>query len=178
MPSGIMTYEDAERGRDQGRRRRARSWAEDLKRKSQNSPYQVAIADESRSFLSCETGHGKMLTELLVSSVAIPTVSDVLEKKFIRLRDEWKSRKSHSSSVESHILHPAYLRIIGMGVDALPFIFAELDAKRLDHWFPALQAITEASPVPERDEGRISKMAEAWVEWGKQNGYYRSPNAL
>lgn len=98
-------------------------------------------------------------------------------EKFIRLRDEWKARKSHSSSVETHILHSAYLRIIGMGVEALPFILAELDVKRLDHWFPALSAITEANPVPEQDEGRMHKMAEAWVKWGIQNGYYRSPNA-
>ena len=92
------------------------------------------------------------------------------EEKFKRLRDEWKSRKSHSSCVEEVILHTAYLHIIGMGPKAIPFILAELE-KEIDHWFPALHAITEARPVPERYHGNMKQMAAAWLKWARKQGY-------
>jgi hypothetical protein len=92
------------------------------------------------------------------------------EAKFRRLVNEWRSRRIHSSAVEDHILHPAYLQIIGMGTDAVPLILAELE-KEPGHWFTALHAITEAQPVPEEDAGNMQKMADAWIKWGRDNGY-------
>ena len=93
------------------------------------------------------------------------------ERKFNRLRDEWKSRKkSRSACVEEAVMHPAYLRMIGMGSDAIPLILAELE-KETDHWFCALYAISEADPVPEESRGKMRKMVAAWIEWGKNQGY-------
>ena len=40
-----------------------------------------------------------------------------------------------------------------------------------DHWFWALEAITQENPVPPEAAGRVAKMAEAWIAWGKQQGY-------
>lgn len=93
-----------------------------------------------------------------------------VRERFRRLSQEWKARKSHVACVEDAILHPAYLRIIGMGSDAVPLILAELE-RELDHWFPALYAITEAEPVAEADQGKMSRMATAWLEWGRANGF-------
>jgi hypothetical protein len=62
-----------------------------------------------------------------------------------------------------------YQRIIGMGWEALPYIFAELH-REPDQWFWALEAITEANPVPVEVAGKVRLMAEAWIEWGKQQG--------
>jgi hypothetical protein len=92
------------------------------------------------------------------------------QEKFSRLLAEWKSIKIHTSCIEDHILNDAYLRIVGMGRDAVPFILAELE-KEPAPWFPALYAITEAQPVRECDYGNVRKMTEAWLEWGRKNNY-------
>ena len=118
-------------------------------------------------------GHGFFSGTAAAVSVSGRPTSERAWEKFVRLRDEWKSEKTHTSSVEARILHPAYLRIIGMGWEAVSLILTELDEQRLDHWFPALYAITEANPVPAQDAGQMRKMAEAWVRWGKQNGHYQ-----
>ena len=92
------------------------------------------------------------------------------EEKFRRLVKEWKEAKIHSSCIEDHAMHDAYQRIIGMGRDAVPFILAELE-REPGPWFWALYAITEAEPVSQGDRGIVGKMSEAWIEWGRSNGY-------
>lgn len=67
-------------------------------------------------------------------------------------------------------MHPSYQRVIGYGHGALPFLLGELSIEP-DHWYWALQAITGENPIPVEDQGRLPKMAEAWVSWGKQHGY-------
>jgi hypothetical protein len=67
--------------------------------------------------------------------------------------------------------HPAYQEIIQMGPAVVPLILADL-ARQPDHWFSALKAITGANPsINPADRGRIDKLAEAWLRWGKENGY-------
>lgn len=73
--------------------------------------------------------------------------------------------------IYSHGAHSAYQHIIGMGWDAVPLMLRELrDDPDPDHWFSALEAITEADPVPEEQWGNIKAMAAAWVEWGEREG--------
>ena len=93
-----------------------------------------------------------------------------VREKFQRLAAEWKSIKTHSSCVEDLVLNDAYLRIVGMGPAALPLILADLE-KEPAHWFPALYAITETDPVPERAQGNMQEMTAAWIDWGKEHGY-------
>ena len=50
---------------------------------------------------------------------------DRIEKKFIRLRDEWKRQRGHEPSTMKVVLLPAYQSIIGMGIDAVPFLLRE-----------------------------------------------------
>ena len=50
------------------------------------------------------------------------TVRDRIEKKFLRLRDEWKSQRGHDSSTSNLVMHSAYQKIIGIGPEAIPFL--------------------------------------------------------
>jgi hypothetical protein len=68
-------------------------------------------------------------------------------------------------------MHPAYQRIIGMGRDALPFILEEFSKGELDDWFWAFYAITGENPITEEMAGDMDKMAEAWLQWGRDAGY-------
>lgn len=93
-----------------------------------------------------------------------------VEATFKTLVQEWKARRSHSSCVEDISIDMAYQQIIGLGPDAIPLLLAELE-RNPDHWFWALFAITRQDPVPEEDRGKIKKMAEAWIGWGRQQGH-------
>ncbi len=57
-----------------------------------------------------------------------------------------------------------------MGVVAIPLILRDL-RQQPDHWFWALRSITGENPIQPKDRGRVVKMAEAWLEWGRQRGY-------
>ncbi len=98
------------------------------------------------------------------------SVSTLAEKKFIRLRDEWKAQRGPESSTAKLVMHPAYQTIIGMGPVAVPLLLRELETN-LDSWFWALRAITETDPVPTEDRGNGAAMVQAWLAWGKKQGY-------
>jgi hypothetical protein len=89
---------------------------------------------------------------------------------FQELARVWKEATLYSSSTTELASHPAYKEIIGLGIDALPHIFAQL-RKQPDHWFAALQAITGEDPVSEPDRGRIDRMTAAWLKWANEHGY-------
>jgi len=95
-----------------------------------------------------------------------------LERKFVRLRDEWKSQRKPESSSARLAMHPAYQKIIGMGPPVVPLLLRELANRAPESWFWALMAITEANPVPPESRGDGEAMARAWLEWGKKQGYH------
>jgi hypothetical protein len=66
------------------------------------------------------------------------------------------------------VTHHAYQAIIGMGNEALPGIFADLQTHG-GHWFWALHAITQADPAREADDFEATR--RAWLKWGAANGY-------
>jgi hypothetical protein len=103
-------------------------------------------------------------------SLKVAQVGSPFEKKFIRLRDDWKSNRGHCSDTVSLVMHSAYQRIIGMGPAAVPWLLREL-ASSPDRWFWALRAITEEDPVPAADRGNSAAMTRAWLAWGKERGY-------
>jgi hypothetical protein len=90
-------------------------------------------------------------------------------ERFHRLAAEWKEQ-SHflSNSARMTMLRP-YQRIIGMGPIAVPLILEEI-RREPDHWFWALEVITEEDPVPPEARGQVRRMAEAWVRWGEERG--------
>ena len=89
---------------------------------------------------------------------------------FAHLAKKWKRETWFHSSVTDKCMHPAYLQIIGMGKDAVPLILSELK-QHGGHWFWALRAITGANPVADEYRGQMDKMTEAWLKWGRGNGY-------
>ncbi len=94
-------------------------------------------------------------------------------ERFHRLRDQWKEESRYLSNTAQMALLGPYQRIIGMGTDAVPFILEEL-RREPDHWFWALEAITEENPVSSEDAGRVPAMTAAWLRWGIQHGFIAS----
>ncbi|MBD2355867.1 hypothetical protein H6G41_14780 [Tolypothrix sp. FACHB-123] len=93
-----------------------------------------------------------------------------LEITFLELAEQWRQETGMLSAIAKISMHPAYQRIIGMGQPVVPLILRELE-RQPDHWFWALNAITGANPVKPEQRGRIKQMAQAWIDWGKTNGY-------
>lgn len=93
-----------------------------------------------------------------------------LEATFLKLAEQWRRETGMMSLVMKMSMHPAYQRIIGMGQAVVPLILRDLE-KEPDHWFWALQAITGANPVKSEQRGRLQQMAQAWLQWGRENGY-------
>ncbi|HEY1192452.1 MAG TPA: hypothetical protein VGE74_32815 [Gemmata sp.] len=93
-----------------------------------------------------------------------------LTAAFRALADEWRAATRFLSSTTDIAMHPAYQRIIGLGPQVLPLILGEL-AKQPEPWFWALAALTGEDPVPAADKGRGRAMADAWLKWGRENGW-------
>jgi len=96
-------------------------------------------------------------------------VSESIHERFYELRDDWKSTTRHLSNTAQISLVFSYQKIIGMGPAVVPLILSELD-KEPDHWFWALEAITDENPVSENDAGDIQASSRAWVRWGRDRG--------
>jgi hypothetical protein len=94
-------------------------------------------------------------------------------ERFQRLAREWKEQSRHLSNTAQMAMLKPYQRIIGMGEPAVPLILEELQ-RQPDQWFWALEAITEENPVPAEDAGKVQRMAQAWIDWGKQRGLLAS----
>src|SRR5262249_59425632 len=95
--------------------------------------------------------------------------SDVGEG-FRQVAAAWKEQSRYHSNTGGMAMIKPYQQIIGMGERAVPLILEEL-AREPDHWFWALEMITQENPVPPEAAGRVRQMADAWIAWGKQQGY-------
>jgi hypothetical protein len=93
-----------------------------------------------------------------------------LSQRFEALAAQWRRETRHLSLMSDIVLNSAYQQIIGMGKPAIALILEDLK-QQPDHWFWALRSITGENPIQPDDRGRIARMAEAWLEWGKQHGY-------
>jgi len=67
---------------------------------------------------------------------------------------------------------PAYQQIMAMGKPAIGFILRqlELEGDDPDHWFWALQYLTDTDPVRPESRGHMKKMRDDWLRWGRENG--------
>ena len=111
----------------------------------------------------------------LMSTPAIAPASDRADipQRFRHLASEWKEQSRYlSNSAQMAMLKP-FQQIIGMGWSAVPLILEELQ-REPDQWFWALEAITDANPVPSEAAGNARLMARAWVEWGKRQGLLKA----
>lgn len=90
-------------------------------------------------------------------------------QRFRTLAENWRRERGITSSVTKMVLCPSYQRIMVMGERAIPFILRELEKTRddPDHWFWALEMITEADPIPVDAYGDTVRMADAWLTWAQ-----------
>lgn len=95
--------------------------------------------------------------------------SDV-ESRFQKLAAEWKRVLRGRSNIEQATMHPAHLDILKMGQAAIPLILNDLKHHG-GHWYLTLRMLAQSSPVPRENAGNIPKMKEAWLNWGRENGY-------
>jgi plasmid stability protein len=107
--------------------------------------------------------------EILAATAATAPAAVTVEK-FQRLASAWHKAVAHHSSSSKRESHPAYQEIIAMGPAVVPSLLGDLEVKRR-HWFTALTAITGVNPVSESDAGNIPRMIDAWLLWGRTNGY-------
>lgn len=91
-----------------------------------------------------------------------------LRSTFDELVHTWQMETMMSSLSSEICMHPAYQQIIGMGSPVLPLIFEEVENGGR-HWGWALAAITRENPA----EATTSQQeaAEAWLGWGREQGY-------
>lgn len=92
-----------------------------------------------------------------------------LARTFNELAGRWARETAHLSSPSQAAQNSNYLRIIGLGPAALPFILRRL-GQQPDFWFVALRAITGQNPVRPEDAGNMHKMRDAWLRWGLERG--------
>ena len=93
-----------------------------------------------------------------------------IEKQFIDYYEKWSEEIKFSSSASDMYMNIYYQRIIGLGPGVVPVLLRELE-QRPNHWFWALHAITGENPVKVEQQGNMASMAEAWIRWGRNNGY-------
>lgn len=92
-----------------------------------------------------------------------------IEDRFRALAAVWEEETGHLSSINQIATHPAYQQIIGMGRAVVPLILDDL-RRTGSHWFWALTAITGEQPIPPADRGRVDRMIDAWLAWGRARG--------
>jgi hypothetical protein len=90
--------------------------------------------------------------------------------RFHGLATRWKADVEYVSSISEMVQHESYQAIVQMGFSAVPLILWELRTHP-DHWFVALSQITGADPVLPHQRGNLQAMADAWIKWGRDNGY-------
>jgi hypothetical protein len=97
-------------------------------------------------------------------------LEDSLTEKFVALASEWEKSTRYKSLMSDIVFHPAYQQIIGMGSPVVPLLLKELKSNPA-HWFWALRSITGVNPIKPEHKGRLHKMAQDWLQWGKDRGY-------
>lgn len=88
---------------------------------------------------------------------------------FKSLCGSWKKDTQFVSDPGQKYLHPSYARIIGLGEPAVKFILQSME-KQYDDWFYALRAITGEDPVTADMAGDVTRMSDAWIQWGRAKG--------
>jgi hypothetical protein len=92
-----------------------------------------------------------------------------IENEFNSLAQKWREETAFLSLARQKAMHPAYQKIIGMGREALPLIFKELQIRGGD-WIWALEMIVRKEN-PAAGKTNYKEAIEAWLSWGKQHGF-------
>jgi hypothetical protein len=144
----------------------------------------ISISDEHllklrqlavRLNVSLEELISKSIESLVNQQISLPTSreSEVpleISNKFYILAKQWENEVEGYSSTAQISDHPAYREIISMGTQIVPLLLKELKNNPI-FWLSALNKITGINPILPEQRGKIKQMAEAWLEWGKNQGY-------
>jgi hypothetical protein len=93
-----------------------------------------------------------------------------LEEQFQRLAEVWRKDMAYVSSTSEQVSHPAFQEIIGLGNAIIPLLLRELQ-QQTGPWHRALRRITGVDPVAAEDRGNLDRLSEAWLRWGREQGY-------
>jgi hypothetical protein len=93
---------------------------------------------------------------------------DEVFEAFSQLADQWERETFLIASPREAAMHPAYQRIIGLGLQAVPIMLERLRKTR-GRWFWALAAITHEDPA--KDIENVAEAVDAWTAWGRARGY-------
>jgi len=114
--------------------------------------------------------------ESSISSGSRPALPFVVRKNqkdwFASWALEWKTETAGFSSIHRKVSHPAYQSILGMPREVvIPLILNELE-KETTHWFPALKKLSGGyDPVQPNQRGDVEAMRQAWLAWGRNQGF-------
>ncbi len=106
-------------------------------------------------------------------SLVVENERGALANEFTDLVRRWNEETFGLSSLTKIYAHPAYQRIIAMGVAGLPHVLRELEGKG-GRWFYALKFMAgqEGADVAATAANCDYETARAiWLEWGYQNNY-------
>jgi hypothetical protein len=97
------------------------------------------------------------------------TASDYFDQFYSHLH-KWRSETYFLSSATEIRKHRSFRAIVKMGDAVIPLIIDDL--KRSPSLLSlALVDITGESVVPEAARGNVRAMADAWISWGRRNGF-------
>lgn len=126
----------------------------------------IAISDEANIL-----GSGIVRSHVCFIGRSVHTemyYQERLKEEFLDLTKKWKKAIRFSSNSSEIVSNSNYIMIIKLGSDVLPYILDDL-AKTNNHWFVALNKITNANPVPPEHIGDIIQMKSDWLTWAEEN---------
>ena len=103
----------------------------------------------------------------------VAVIEPALEERFREQAEKWDKETAHISSPVQRFSHPSYMAILGMAQDDRDKVIDLLLRDMRDNsreWFWALSYLTHENPVTRKESGRLNKMIDAWVRWGKERG--------
>src|SRR5438132_12854265 len=106
---------------------------------------------------------------LFVAKKRSVTADRSLEDLFKHHADKWESETAHLSSTSQIMMHPSYQAILGMGDEVVPLLLRDMQQNRRS-WFGALSYITKENPINPSDAGKMQRMIDIWVRWGRAKG--------
>jgi hypothetical protein len=105
------------------------------------------------------------------STVVVSVEQETVHQAFCRLAARWRNETAHVSSIPDLVMHPSYQEIMRLPKnEVIPLILRELRDNG-GFWYPALYALTDSNPVKTQDMGNVRKMTEAWLGWGRSEGW-------
>lgn len=98
-----------------------------------------------------------------------------LMKRFTDLAREWHEATMEITAPDVTLAHPACRAIVALGARVIPLILAKLEVDPHFPWMFVLHEMTGAQPVPPESAGNLSAARDAWLSWGRANGYAPQP---